>query len=85
MEDGSETFSVLSKMSFNSEEDSISYIIIHEITSEAMKSEDETTLANIVCRILSQAWNRCLREETVRSLYHFAHPVYSLSTHPISS
>jgi Protein of unknown function (DUF3636) len=67
MDDGVETFFVLSTMLFKSEEHSISSILIHEITTQAGKAENEDALADLLCGILSQQWNRCLREEVVRS------------------
>lgn len=63
--DNVETFSKLSTMSFKTEEHAISSILIHEITSQAGKAESEDALANLICDVLSQHWNRCLREEVV--------------------
>jgi hypothetical protein len=68
-EDGTETFFALSTMSFMTDQNAISSILIHDLTSQAAKAESEGALADIVCDILSQQWNRCLREEAVRSLY----------------
>ena len=65
MEDGMETFTILSSMTFKSEEHAISSILIHEITSHAGKAENEDALADLICDILSQQWNRCLKEEVV--------------------
>ena len=41
IEDGMEIFSVLSSMTFKSEEHAISSILIHDITSQAGKAENE--------------------------------------------
>lgn len=62
-----ETFSTLSTMSFKTEGHAISSILIHEITSQAGKAESEDALADLICDILSQQWNRCLKEELVHS------------------
>src|SRR5208282_4708792 len=67
MEDGMETFTILSSMTFKSEEHAISSILIHEITSHAGKAENGDALADLMCDILSQQWNRCLKEEVVCS------------------
>ena len=66
MEDGIETFTILSSMTFKSDDHAISSILIHEITSQAGKAENEDALADLICDILSQQWNRCLKEEVVR-------------------
>lgn len=68
MEDGTETFSALSTMSFQTEQNAISSILIHDLTSKATRADSESSLAHIICDILSQQWNQCLREEVVRSL-----------------
>ena len=65
MDDGVETFTALSNLSFTSEDHSISSTLIHEVTRQAAKADNETALANLLCNIISQQWNRCLREEAV--------------------
>jgi hypothetical protein len=66
MDDGIETFFTLSTMSFKSEEHSISSVLIHEITVQSGKAENEDVLGDFLCDIFSQQWDRCLREEAVR-------------------
>lgn len=83
--DNVETFSILSTMSFKTEEHAISSILIHDITSQAGKAENEDALANLVCDILTQQWNRCLREEVVRLLKYFANQVHSLGLHSVTT
>lgn len=61
-----EVFSVLSGIPFKGEGYTISSILIHEITTQAGKARDEESLANLLCEILSQQWNRCLKEEFVQ-------------------
>lgn len=68
MDDGLEVLFVLSEMSFKLEEHSISSILVHEITTQTAKPDNENALANLLCNILSQQWNRCLREKFVRLL-----------------
>ena len=65
MEGEIEVFSVLSGMEFKGEGYSISSILIHEITTKGVKTQDEESLANLLCEILSQQWNRCLKDEFV--------------------
>jgi hypothetical protein len=72
-------------MSFKTEEHAISSILIHDITSQAGKAENEDALADLICDILSQQWNRCLREEVVRPLKYLANKVHSFSLHPVTT
>ena len=65
MDDGMECFSLLTKMSYSSDQYAISSILVHEITTLAASVGDQIALANILCEILSAHWNRCLREELV--------------------
>lgn len=60
-----EVFPMLSGMQFRGEGYTISSILIHEMTTQAGKARDEESLANLLCEILSQQWNRCLKEELV--------------------
>jgi len=72
-----EVFSVLSGMNFKGEGYTISSILIHEITTQGGKAGDEESLANLLCEIFSQQWNRCLKEEFVHS-----HPIHTNAVHP---
>jgi len=65
MDDGTETFSMLATMTYKTEEHAISSILIHEITTRAGNAPDADGLGNIICGILSEQWNRCLKEEVV--------------------
>ena len=65
MDDGTETFSMLATMTYKTEEHAISSILIHEITTRAGNAADADGLGNIICGILSEQWNRCLKEEVV--------------------
>ena len=65
MDDGTETFSMLATMTYKTEEYAISSILIHEITDQAGNAADADALGNIICGILSEQWNRCLKEEVV--------------------
>jgi len=84
IEDGMEIFSVLSSMTFKSEEHAISSILIHEITSQAGKCENEEALADLICDILSQQWNRCLKEEVVCSYNFLADKVHSSGIYSVT-
>ena len=66
MDDGTEALLALSEMSFELEEHSISSILVHEITTQTTKASNESGLANLLCNILSQQWDRCLREKFVK-------------------
>jgi hypothetical protein len=68
MEGKVEVFSELSGMKFKGEGYTISSILIHEITTQGAKTRDEESLANLLCEILSQQWNHCLKEEFVAPL-----------------
>lgn len=65
MDDGTETFSILATMTYKTEEHAISSILIHEITTRAGTAVSADALGNIICSILSEQWNRCLKEEVV--------------------
>lgn len=82
MEDGTETFSMLSTMTYKTEEHAISSILIHEITTQAGNATDADALGNLICGILSEQWNRCLKEEVVRPNGCFANVVRSVGIYP---
>jgi hypothetical protein len=72
-------------MSFKTEGHAISSILIHDITSQAGKAENEDALADLICDILSKQWNRCLREEVVRPFKYPANKVHSFGLHPVTT
>lgn len=82
MEDGTETFSMLATMTYKTEEHAISSILIHEITTQAGNAADANALGNLICGILSEQWNRCLKEEVVSSNACCTNVVRSLGIYP---
>ena|SRR2546423_11886917 len=82
MEDGTETFSMLATMTYKTEEHAISSILIHEITTQAGNATNANALGNLICGILSEQWNRCLKEEVVSSNVCFTNVVRSVGIYP---
>ncbi len=49
------------------------------------KAENEDALADLICDILSQQWNRCLKEEVVCSYNFLADKVHSSGMYPVTT
>ena len=64
MDDGEETFTVLSSMMYKNSTQTISSILICDITTHATVEGDDA-FGETLCNILSRHWNRCLLEELV--------------------